>query len=388
MKRIGITTIYYKTVNYGGALQAYALCKILNSNGFDSKQLSIGNSTIIKKQTKIKRVIRFPLRVVRRIYMMIFMPKKLAKIRWLKRENARTKPAQEKAFNNFLDNIIPHDEKVYNSNTVANCLNDYDVFITGSDQIWNLDWFNPSYFLDFVPSSRKKIAYAASIGHSSLKDSEKELFKNYLTDFSAISVREKDAVDLVQPLVSVNIDITLDPTLLLDRKDWQEICSERVKKDNYIFCYFLGENSRERKLAEEYAKIKGLKLLAMVCTHGNMYVDKTFNAEKLEGISPEQFLSLIKNAEYVFTDSFHAVVFSNVFERQYFVFNRDEKGSMNSRIFNITELFNSSDRFCFNSERENIEYISSLPNIDYGIENKKFQEMKEKSIRFLLENVK
>ena len=94
-------------------------------------------------------------------------------------------------------------------------------------------------------------------------------------------------------------------------------------------------------------------------------------------------MNYLKNAEYVFTDSFHAVVFSKIFEKQYFVFNRDNKGSMGSRIRTITSLFETEDRFCF-GERETLGYVESLTDIDYGKELPEFEKKKKESIDFLL----
>ena len=103
--------------------------------------------------------------------------------------------------------------------------------------------------------------------------------------------------------------------------------------------------------------------------------------------SPQDFLSLIKHAKYVFTDSFHAVVFSNIYEKQYFVFNRSKQGEMSSRIVDITTLFGQEDRFCHGKARETMEYVTSLPDIDYTKENADFAKRKAESIEFLRKNL-
>lgn len=108
---------------------------------------------------------------------------------------------------------------------------------------------------------------------------------------------------------------------------------------------------------------------------------------QLYDTSPEQFLSLIKHASYVFTDSFHAVVFSNIYQKQYFVFNRSKRGEMSTRIVDITALFGQEERFCRDKTREKLAYITALSDIDYKKENEAFENAKRESIEFLKKNL-
>ena len=105
-------------------------------------------------------------------------------------------------------------------------------------------------------------------------------------------------------------------------------------------------------------------------------------------LTPGQFIGLIKNAKYVFTDSFHATVFSFIYQKQYFVFNRDAKGAMNSRIKNITDLFHSSERFCDRKGQESLQYILALKDIDYSQNFNEVKILREKSKNFVSENLK
>ena len=181
----------------------------------------------------------------------------------------------------------------------------------------------------------------------------------------------------------------LDPTLLLSREEWDEVCSDRKIDRDYVFCYFLGENKKERKIAKEFAKKHNLKLVTIPHAAGGInLVDRKFGDEKIYDASPQDFISLIKNAKYVFTDSFHAVVFSNIYQKQYFVFNRNKSGQMSSRITDITELFNQTERFCAGKDKENLTYVESLVDIDYSLPNDKFEELKKKSLEFLDRNLK
>ena len=385
MSGVGIVTHFYNSLNYGGNLQAYALCVAISKyTTKSSKQICFDY---------IHNTFRFSNSQKNENTFFTVLKKMTGRVKaWVSeiiherliRELNKRKVCSFEAFN---QKIIPHSDKIYISENISETLSQYDAFITGSDQVWNTNWYTPVFFLDFVPSDKIKISYAASISKDSLTDKEKEVFKKSLADFKAVSVREEQAVDLVKDLSPVKPVVTLDPTLLLDESDWDKVCAPRVIQDDYIFCYFLGNNAKERKIAKRFAKENGLKLVSVPLTGAKVYSDLKFGDVILPAASPEEFISLIKHASYVFTDSFHAVVFSQIYKRQYFVFNRDLIGSMNSRIINITNLFDTQDRFCSGKDRETLKYVRSLKDIDFTRPNKKFEELKEFSINFLKENL-
>ena len=385
MKKIGIITLYYKSKNYGGNLQAYALCRFLTKYGYDAEQISFQRILISPKSNKLKSL--FSKNVFRICFRKI---SSIVRGFYINRENKKHSiyERREKAFIRFNQELIPHSETVYNSKTISECVDNYDAFITGSDQVWNFWGETHIYLLDFVPSSKVKLSYAASIARDALTEDQKALFRETLKDYKAISVREQGAKNLLTDLAPMTPQVVLDPTLLLSREDWDTVCADPVVEGDYIFCYFLGDNKNERKCAREFAKAHGLKIVALPHTAGIWLMDRKFGDMQLYDTSPEEFISLIKHAKYIFTDSFHAVVFSNIFGKQYFVFNRTKNGDMSSRIFNITKMFFQEDRFCFGKERENLGYISSLSDIDYARDNKAFEDCKNESIQFLLGNLK
>ena len=289
----------------------------------------------------------------------------------------------KEAMRNFR-NKIPHSVNVYNKETISNVEERYDIFITGSDQVWNFEWYHPAFFLDFV-TQKPKISYAASMAVDSLNENQKILIKEHLKDFNAISVRENNALELLKDLTPILPIRVVDPVLLLDKEEWDNVSSERQIKDEYIFCYFLGNNKNERKIAKKFAKKKNLPIVTAIFS--NNVLDFYFGAKRLYGVGPEDFISLIKHSQYVFTDSFHAVVFSYIYKRQYFVFNREQTGVMNSRIISITNLFNASKRFCVGAEREKLKYVLSVEDIDYSKVNQSLDEIKTQSIEFLKRNL-
>ena len=377
--KIGILTHYYKSLNYGGNLQAYSLITKLKKQGYCAEQISfsMNNKSL---STQMNRDILFytkhPLHCVKAI------------IRKIENRYHNVLARRKIAFSKFNQNTIPHSKEIYQSDSIQNYVEHYDVFITGSDQVWNFTWYNSEFFLDFVPSDKIKLSYAASLACDTLTDSQKKIFLNSLKDFKAVSVREKSAVELISELSPVPVENVLDPTLLLDKEDWDEICSDRIVAEDYLFCYFLGENKKSRKLAERFAKQNNLKLVTIPHAGGWIKLaDRNFGDIRLFDATPNDFISLIKHAKYVFTDSFHAVVFSYIYQKQYFVFNRNRTGEMSSRIQDITELFCSEDHFCSNKERECLSYIQALPSIDYTQANPTFERLRQESIEFLKRNL-
>lgn len=380
MLKIGIITHYLNSTNYGGNLQAYALCAYLNKQGYEAKQISYNRALDTPRpKSLISRAKRF-LRKTQQNIVKLPLNIKTAYIRseLSQRENAVL------AFNRS----IPHTD-IFTAETIASIVDKFDVFITGSDQVWNPLAVCSAYLLDFVNSDKAcKMSYAASISVPELSEEVTERYKNSLKDYSAISVREKQAVELIQPHAEQRVEWVLDPTLLLDSEDWKSIASERFKDYSYIFCYFLGDSSEQRKIAEEYAKKHNLEIYTIPYLNGEFRkCDKSFGNRKLFDISPEDFIGLISNAKYVFTDSFHAVVFSLIFKKQFVVFDRIIKQSLGSRIKDLTDMFDVGERFCDTSDKFSLDYVEALNDINYSQAFLKYKKMKENSAVYLTNNL-
>ena len=293
-----------------------------------------------------------------------------------------------KAFAHFREVFIPHNENAYADDTIKECIDYYDCFITGSDQVWNPSFYSSSYLLDFVPKDKVKMSYAASLSVFSLTDEQKERFRASLADYKAVSVREKDAVALLQDMSPVPVEWVLDPTLLLTRKQWDDIASDRTVKGKYIFTYFLGEDVEHRQLVEQFAKEHNLRIISMPYIWGKYRkCDRKFGDLRLFDVTPQDFLALVKNADYIFTDSFHAVVFSILFRKQFFAFQRTDYEGMGSRLYSLTQLFDAQSHFCDTKEKQNLKYIDYQDAIRYEGANERFDLMKKKSMLFLEENL-
>ena len=263
----------------------------------------------------------------------------------------------------------------------------FDTFIVGSDQVWNPTWYDSAYMLDFI-EDKKKIAYSASMGVSTLTDEQKDLFRSHLLRFNAISVRENEASATISSILETEVDVTVDPTLLLSSAEWDEISSERKVEEKYIFLYLLGENSVVRRIAERFAQKKSMKLVFIPDVLGlYRHSDRKIKGEQLLDVTPNDFISLIKHAEYIITDSFHACVFSILYKKNFFVFERGGKNRMESRIYSLTNLFECSERFCDETSKCSCDYLLSLPPVNYMKIPVQFIEKKKMSIEYLEKNL-
>lgn len=385
MNKVGIITQFHNSVNYGGVLQAYALCRTLREYGIQAEQICyVPYYPEVEKQRKpfLKRILNVFRPAILRDYI-------LSRLDTMRNDRiALSMQTRRQAFVAFGLKHIPQSKVVYRGNDMRAAGEAYDCFVTGSDQVWNLDWYQGAYFLDFVPEGKRKISYAASLGMNSLTEEQKQFFLRALTDFTAVSVREADAVELLQPLTALDVCCTLDPTMLLSAEQWDEICSERIVQEPYLFCYFLGENQKLRRMAEKYARSRGLKIVTIPHAKGSYTKgDANFGDVQVWAASPSEFLSLIKHAGCIFTNSFHAVVFSGIYKKEYFVFPRRKGDRMVSRIYTLTEYFGSQDHFCDTEEKCAMSYISGLSPISYCQVSELLQETKAVSFAYLQKNL-
>lgn len=374
MGKIGIITHYYNSKNYGGVLQAYALCRFLKDQGYNVEQIQFDKEKGKGLKHKIGDAYRYFLSIPLRIR--------------YKRVYAELSAREEK-FAEFRYKQIPHSEVVFTKKTLKKLAKEYSMFITGSDQVWHPDAVCDAYLLDFGVEDIKKMSYAASIAKDSLTEQELDRYRSALADYCAISVREKNAIKLLQPISPVGVKWVVDPVFLLKKVEWQSLIEKKSNINSpFIVCYFLGDDKEIRKLAEAYARSKGIKMVTIPFLNGNVCdFDLGFGDEQHINISPIEFIRLIQNADTVFTDSFHAMAFSLLFERQVFVFERSTRSPMGSRIESLAELFEISDHYCNEPGRRTLEYINKIDLIDYSKQFVKFEMMRNESIFFLIENV-
>jgi hypothetical protein len=376
-KKIGILSLYYNSCNYGAVLQAYALCRVLNKMGFDAEQVqvkrvfhSIPHKRTIHDYLNIKKYIQ-KINIMIRPYV-IKLYERLHHDEWkVRRESVKR----------FRDSI-PHSTKVYTDDDISETVDCYDIFITGSDQVWGITQFTSPYLLNFVPTNKVKLSYAASMGYSKIDDKTKEIYRETLKSYTAISVREKDAVDMLVPLTDVPVVQCVDPTLLLDKDEWDDIASDRKIKEPYLLCYFLGEDKKLRKLAKQYANERGLKIVTFPhYPFAHHKSDVGFGDYKIYKADPSDFVTYIKFADYIFTNSFHGTVFSLIYNKKFVVFNRKGEERMISRIYSLMDMFNTEDRLANNNC--SFGKIDDIINKPLSCNQNKFLKLKSESMEYL-----
>ncbi len=389
MTKIGILTLYYKNYNYGGSLQSYALCRFLNESAYSGKDVTAEQICY----DRIKKEISDRESRTRRSLIRYLVDTYKTQIFNLLKDKFNARIA---AFDKFNQECTPHSGMVYSGETISGVCESYDLFVVGSDQVWNPKLWNSGYLLSFVKNSEKKVSYGASISNNMLNNDEKDILRDSLGSFKAISVREESSKKELQSLTDIPVCHVVDPTLLLDKAQWNEIAEkDDTIKNPYIFCYFLGTSSLYRNIAKKYARKKNLKIVTLpnfpfTFTH----TDIGFADINLYDVSPKKFISLIRGAEMIFTDSYHATIFSLIYKKEFFVFDRknfkdrgDVRHLRGTRISELMNMFEITERYCDSTEKETLEYIENIPSINYGRGLRKFEELRMKSIEFIKQNI-
>ena len=332
--KVGILT-FHGANNYGAVLQAYALVERLKENGIDAQIVDYRSKVFDKYKT--------------------FRTHLYKKAPYLLGVDLFKFPAKNKRnrhFDSFRKRFLPVSQEAYFSESDLSGLTDqYDFFICGSDQIWNQELTkgsDPVYFLDFVTDPLKKIAYAPSVALNRLTEFQIAKIACYLSGFSALSIREQEAIDILQPYCEKSIMKACDPVFLPDIRCYDRICSDKFEGGNYVFLYIVGNAARFQNVisyAAKTAKKEGLDLYYLIDG------DKTFchiKGKNVFGCSPEDFLSLIKNAGFIISNSFHATAFSILFSKQFVTFLKQGTGS---RMSDLLSEFHLQDRILGSDNR-------------------------------------
>lgn len=225
-----------------------------------------------------------------------------------------------------------------NSNLNLNLNMNSKIFLSGSDQVWNpTGAMNPIYFLQFVGDSSVRASYAASMGSSSIPEAKKELFKHYIERFDCISVREEDVKDCVSNFYSGNINVNVDPTLLMTESFWRQYMREVPNiPQKYILAYILHLPKNVNKLLKWLQKETGEKVFLIdgqgIMTH------MVHNDVALHNVGPREFLWLIAHAQRVVTSSFHGTAFSLIFHKDFYSIVNPSAPSRINNILNLVGL--------------------------------------------------
>ena len=217
----------------------------------------------------------------------------------------------------------------------------YDVYITGSDQLWNptQPFCIEPYFLTFVPKGKRKISYSSSIGITELTEKEKSLFRNALVQYDAISVRETQAKQLLQSLIDNKIEQVADPTFLLPLEMWQSISVKPDLSEKYLLLFTLGFNKPLMEYAIRLGNQSGMRIVYLTAVQPGD--NEQYKAVLDAG--PREWIGYIANAEMVITDSFHGSVFSIIMGTNNFFTYISPSNQRGSRITDLLETFGLTD---------------------------------------------
>ena len=373
--KIGVITLPLHN-NFGGILQAYALQFVLNNLGHDamlidkSKYVSLGpwykKFPIYTKRALQKYLMRKDI-VVRADVEHNWVPKIIAK-----------------HTDKFIDKYI---KRIFTKDFSNVKKEDFDALIVGSDQIWRPKYFFSAIenaYLDFAKEwNIKRIAYAASFGTEEWEYTEEQTrnCSTLLKKFNAVSVRESSAIELCKERLGVKAEHVLDPTMLLNKEQYIKLFAKAktTESDGNLFCYILDKDADKKNIINTVANKKGLTPFYVNSRY------EEFGAPLEERIQQpvEKWLRAFYDAEFVITDSFHACVFSIIFNKPFIIYGNKERGM--ARFESLLKIFELEERMV-STKKEAIEAINRP--IDWEKVNSIHSQWKEKSITFLTENLK
>ncbi|MBE5825482.1 MAG: polysaccharide pyruvyl transferase family protein [Butyrivibrio sp.] len=349
---IGILT-FHRAVNYGAVLQTYGLQKTLDDLEITSEVIDYRSSVIEN-------------------------PYKSFTIRSLKTFEFYNRFLKQSRFKSFIKNRINMTEPLWNRDQLGKVEDDYSAIITGSDQVWckKCAKEEKTYFLDFVKSPSKKKSYAASIGNADISGELKKEYGKLLEGYDQISFREESACGLLaDELQGKEVQVNIDPTLLLNSEKWDKVRNKNVEKSPYILVYtVLGQYNlfdEAHKLAEK----TGLPIIYLN--------DEIHGREKgviyRSAVSPEQFVGYFAEAKYVLTNSFHGTAFSIIYKKQFLV-EIEAKGRRNIRSEELLMKLGLSNRFLTSSSWKHIDNAIDWNGVEekLDLERKKSKEYLKK----------
>ena len=360
---IGIITLQnFMYFNYGGVLQNFALYYYLKKMGYSVEAIHCDANTF-NNMCRLEIYKKFKVKVVRQN----------KKLKFIKTNNLVRK--RDENFKKFIKtNMDCKNYPWYSQVTYNKISKRYRAVVIGSDQVWHPQFAlneisMDTFLLSFLPAE-KRISYAASFGVSELPDKIKSKVSQELSRYHAISVREEAGAEIVKKLTQREVPVVIDPTMLLSAEEWREVAKplkNEIKKP-YILKYFLGEQSNEQR--EEIVRISNkydLEILELA--------NKNCPEEYISG--PAEFLNLFDNATLIYTDSFHATVFSILFGKPFVVYNRTEKNveNMESRIHTLLKKLGLESRLPNCVKEENLFFCD----YDVAYSNLELERIKAKN---------
>ena len=384
-KKVALVTCYFQK-NYGSQLQAYATQLF-----FD--KINVPNETIridgLQKEIRHAKYKYFLSRLwdINTIQDKFSTVKKIWALKCKGEEFKKKMSTRNKMFESFSQTMFHLSPTYKSKKDLINNVYSYKAFIVGSDQLWLPSNIEADYYtLNFVPHNIPKISLATSFGVSKLPIAQSKKAIVFLKKLDFCSVRETSGKEIIKKLVGRDVPVVCDPTILFTAQEWNQIISQnRIYNKPYIFCYFLGNNPKQRDLVKKFQKETGYPIIQLQHCDEYIKTDENFADFTPYNIGPLEFIQLIRDAEYVFTDSFHGSVFSLLFKKRFFTFKRyhnDSTTSTNGRIYSLLSSVNLEERLI--KEYENFDQVINK-DINYDQVDTKLDELRKFTTNFIKE---
>lgn len=376
--KIGVITIL-NVNNYGAELQAFALHHKLKLMGYDNEiinYLYYKNPNYITEAAS-KPVVRTSVKNKLKDFVLKYIDKYSAM-----RYPAVSKIRKER-FKDFHEQHTALSATYNSYSSLYKAKTDYDIYIVGSDQVWNPNNGTnlAPYFLTFAPAKAKKISYASSFGVGTIAKSLHPQYKKWIDNIDHLSTREQDGVEIIKEIAGKKAEHVVDPTLLLSKQEWEKVMVPFEYNAPYILLFVFKQSPFVMELARKIQKQTGYKIIR-VCKN-EMPVDKDKDILNIRDFGPAEFLGLIANASFVITTSFHGTVFSLIFEKPFYTVTPASKNN-NSRQENLLTMLDLQDNLI---HEDGEVYPNTTFDIDYNIVNNRLQSEQNKSISFLLKSI-
>lgn len=360
MKKVGIITMH-RIINYGSALQAYATLKAISMLGYQAELIDYifpNQKETIPFSTNLKNFIL-------KFFIHLFHGNK------------------KKKFNIFYKKFYNCSKEFHSAEELRNINMKYDILLTGSDQVWNPMHTKDdlSFLLSFNTNNTPQISYASSFSKSTLPAEHKKSYAECLKRYKHISVREKSGINIVKELIGKEPFCACDPTLLLSKKEWEDLASQgkQMVKGEYILLYILTyAYNPYPEILNIIEYVKKQANLPVVILDGSLKNNKISGAKNIKSAGPLEFLRLIKDAAFVVTTSFHGTAFSLNFEKPFFSVLSD-KTKEDTRMLDLLDAVGAKERALV----YNTPIIDTTFNMDYSIVTPKVKAIRKESQNYL-----
>ncbi len=362
MLKIGIFT-FHAHHNYGAMLQTFATLYTLKKFGYNAEVVNVYSKELErenffrKKPKSLKSFLQY-------VYALFDLK------------------SQKKAqlFEQFHDSL-PLSRRYYNYESFYKDYPQYDIYLVGSDQVWNVEYGLKDrnyFFLDFLPSSAKKISYAPSFGNYNVPKEYYPRLKALLSSFRFISVREAAGVPLIKDITGRECVQTLDSTFLLDGEEWIKMTDEKpLIEGNYILYYGFDKNPSSQEILNQIKNDLHMPIVGISVSLTIPYkMDRFYKAA-----GPKEYVNLLRYASYVVTSSFHGVAFAVHFKRDFLVL---PTGTRMSRMESLLQLLNLEQRIVYSVEN----YKKVSLSVNYPLIEDKIQKARQQSLNWLQQSLK